>query len=66
MKVFASKFLESVQETKAESLTDWSWEPANKDIKEIYASGAKTATRASTYASEKDNEADTDRPNEGS
>jgi hypothetical protein len=39
--------------------------PHNTDIKEIYASGNKTATKSSTYAAEKDNENDTDRPNEG-
>lgn len=66
MKVFASNFLESIQENTTPNLSSWTWEPTNKEIKDIYASGAKTGTRASTYASEKDNEADTDRPNEGS
>lgn len=65
MKVFATKFLEFPQSEKLKDPTAWSWEPNNKDIKKIYASGAKTATRSSTYSSEKDNEADTDRPNEG-
>lgn len=65
MKVFASNFLEPVQDNQASELSKWKWEPHSSDIKKIYASGAKTATRASTYGSEKDNEADTDRPNEG-
>ncbi len=66
MNVFGLNYLESVQENKITDPTKWKWTPANPDIKEIYASGNKTATRASTYAAEKDNEADTDRPNEGS
>lgn len=65
MKVFAAKFLELPQNEKLKDPNFWSWEPHNKDMKKIYASGAKTATRSSTYASEKDNESDTDRPNEG-
>ncbi len=65
MKVFASNFLEAPQSESVINPSNWSWEPYNKDIKEIYASGSKTATRQSTYASEKDNESDTDRPNEG-
>ncbi|SMO70363.1 hypothetical protein SAMN06265171_10564 [Chryseobacterium rhizoplanae] len=65
MKVFSTKFLELPQSEKLKDPNSWSWEPSNKDIKKIYASGAKTATRSSTYASERDNEADTDRPNEG-
>ncbi|WP_336688656.1 MULTISPECIES: hypothetical protein [unclassified Chryseobacterium] len=65
MKVFASKFLELPQSEKIKNPVKWNWEPFNKDIKQIYASGAKTATRSSTYASEKDNESDVDRPNEG-
>jgi len=65
MKVFATKFLEKPQAEIVKNPTKWNWEPYNKDIKTIYASGSKTATRQSTYASEKDNESDTDRPNEG-
>lgn len=66
MKVFASNYLEPIQENQTNNLDEWTWEPYTPDIKKIYASGAKTATRASTYAAEKDNKADTDRPNEGS
>lgn len=65
MKVFAAKFLETPSNEIVSNPSLWNWEPSNKDIKTIYASGSKTATRSSTYASEKDNEADTDRPNEG-
>lgn len=65
MKTFATKFLEEPQEEIVKDPKGWNWEPNNKEIKKIYASGSKTATRQSTYAAEKDNEADTDRPNEG-
>lgn len=65
MKVFGTNFLESVQENQIVDPSNWSWMPHNTDIKEIYASGNKTATKSSTYAAEKDNENDTDRPNEG-
>lgn len=65
MKVFASNFLEPLKETTAQDIQNWIWEPANKEVKEIYASGNKSMTRASTYSAEKDNQPDTDRPNEG-
>lgn len=65
MNVFAEKFLEEIVTEKVAKTKDWNWKPNNPDMVKIYASGAKTATRQSTYASEKDNEADTDRPNEG-
>lgn len=65
MKVFSTKFLEEPSTDTVVSTTLWNWKPSNKDVIKIYASGSKTATRSSTYASEKDNEADTDRPNEG-
>ncbi len=66
MKVFGLNYLESIQESPVGDFSNWIWMPHNQNMKEIYASGAKTATRGSTYAAEKDNEADTDRPNEGS
>lgn len=66
MKVFAANFLEKPQTEIVKNPSKWNWEPHNKDIKKIYASGSKTATKQSTYASEKDNESDYDRPNEGS
>ncbi len=65
MNVFGVNYLESVQENQITDNSKWGWTPHNPDMKEIYASGSKTATRSSTYAAEKDNEADTDRPNEG-
>ncbi|GAB4023459.1 hypothetical protein GCM10028808_73990 [Spirosoma migulaei] len=43
----------------------WNWQPKNPNVKHIYASGHKTATKSSTYAAERDNESDFDRPNEG-
>lgn len=65
MSVFGVNYLESVQENQITDNSKWSWSPSNPDMKEIYASGNKTATRSSTYAAEKDNESDADRPNEG-
>jgi hypothetical protein len=64
MKVFATKFLESPSTSNIEN-TIWTWTPANKRAQEIYASGASTNSRESTYAAEKDSRSDTDRPNEG-
>ena len=65
MKVFASNYLEPLVEESVVATKHWNWIPSNPDVKAIYASGSKTATRSSTYATEKDNEADSDRPNEG-
>jgi hypothetical protein len=65
MKVFATDYLEMLQGETVVPSKDWSWQPANPNVKDIYASGSKTATKSSTYSSEKDNESDTDRPNEG-
>lgn len=65
MQVFATRFLEAMQSDVMNPAAAWKWEPKNPDLKHIYASGSKTATRASTYAAEKDNESDSDRPNEG-
>ena len=65
MEVFGKFFLEPVQENLVTNPSEWDWTPYNSDVKEIYASGNKTATRSSTYAAEKDNESDSDRPNEG-
>lgn len=64
MNVFASKYLERPSDSNFED-TSWIWAPANSKAKEIYASGASTSTRQSTYANEKDDRADNDRPNEG-
>ncbi len=65
MKVFASNYLEPLVGETVDSVQNWNWQPTNPDVKEIYASGSKTATRSSTYSTEKDNESDADRPNEG-
>ena len=65
MKVFASNYLEPMSGETVTPVSKWNWKPANPDVKRIYASGGKTATKQSTYGSEKDNESDTDRPNEG-
>lgn len=64
MKVFAEKFLEAPSNDEI-IVENWSWIPANPDAQKIYASGASTSTSQSTYAAEKDNRADSDRPNEG-
>lgn len=65
MKVFASNFLESFKENVTKDIDKWNWDPSNKEIKDIYASGHPSKTRCSTYAAEKDSESDTGRPNEG-
>lgn len=65
MNVFGKNYLESVQENQVKNNSNWNWKPFNPNMQEIYASGSKTATRQSTYAAEKDNESDSDRPNEG-
>lgn len=65
MKVFATKFLESPSKDTLNKNEEWSWTPYNRDVFEIYASGAATSTKSSTYAAEKDDRSDSDRPNEG-
>ena len=65
MNVFASRFLEAPATQPVVPLHQWDWKPFSNDVGEIYASGAKTTTRSSTYAAEKDNNEDSDRPNEG-
>jgi len=64
MKVFATKYLEPMT---SNSVVDqkWTWTPAGENAMQIYASGASTSSRESTYAAEKDNRSDSDRPNEG-
>jgi hypothetical protein len=64
MRVFASKYLESPSRDELEEVI-WTWTPANREATEIYASGAPTNTKQSTYAAERDNRSDNDRPNEG-
>lgn len=65
MKVFAANFLEAPTCEKVTSPSEWLWKPANKSVCNIYASGNNTRSNQSTYAAEKDNRSDTDRPNEG-
>ena len=66
MKVFASTYLEKFSSDKIDNEKKWSWSPeGGKETKEIYASGANTSSTNSTYAAEKDNRSDSDRPNEG-
>lgn len=65
MKVFATKFLEAPSTDEKIDASNWSWEPTNKEAIDIYASGNATSSRQSTYAAEKDDRSDSDRPNEG-
>lgn len=65
MKVFATRFLEPMKTQGDVPVDDWSWEPTGGEAHRIFASGASTNTRASTYAAETDDRADSDRPNEG-
>jgi hypothetical protein len=65
MKVYASKFLEPMSNNRVTNETKWSWSPTNQEVYEIYASGNNTSSNESTYAAEKDNRSDSDRPNEG-
>ncbi|WP_238653549.1 hypothetical protein [Paenibacillus piscarius] len=65
MKVFATRYLEAPSKEEVLKQDDWSWEPDNKEAYHIYASGNSTSSRESTYAAEKDDRADSDRPNEG-
>ena len=64
MKMFGERFLEPVFSDHAKDI-DWRWTPANTDAKAVYASGGNTVSRESTYAAEKDDRSDDDRPNEG-
>lgn len=65
MALFAEKFLEPLSNEGESGPIIWSWKPYNSDAAAIYASGANTQTRASTYANERDDRDDDDRPNEG-
>jgi len=65
MKVFATKFLENPSKDTLKKDEEWSWKPYNENVCEIYASGAATSTKSSTYAAERDDRSDSDRPNEG-
>lgn len=65
MKVFASQFLEPLSNNTVGKNVVWGWTPNNPAITKIYATGANTKSRESTYAAEKDNRSDDDRPDEG-
>lgn len=65
MRVFASNYLEKLSAEQVVPTSQWIWTPTNPNVAAIYASGSKTATKQSTYATEKDHESDSDRPNEG-
>lgn len=64
MKVFAEKFLEAPSNDEI-AQEEWNWTPSNPNAQKIYGSGASTSTSQSTYAAEKDDRSDSDRPNEG-
>ena len=65
MKVFASRFLEEPFKEQVIESDGWSWTPAGENAVRVYASGAPTNTNQSTYADERDDRSDSDRPNEG-
>ena len=65
MKVFATSYLEPMSSDSISKGEQWTWTPAGENAMQVYASGAPTSTQQSTYAAEKDNRSDSDRPNEG-
>lgn len=65
MNVFLQKYLEAPTQNSSIKAENWQWTPEGECAQEIYASGAATNTRESTYAAEKDDRSDSDRPNEG-
>lgn len=65
MIVFGMRYLEPMQSDRAETSAGWAWRPVSGDICRVYGSGNSTRSRESTYAAEKDNRQDEDRPNEG-
>ena len=65
MKVFGLRYLEPMNSDQVVGVKDWAWTPAGADSYRIYASGNSTRSRESTYAAERDNRQDEDRPNEG-
>jgi hypothetical protein len=64
MRVYMSHLLEKVQSDVVSS-KDWTWEPEGGAVHDVYASGANTSSNQSTYAAEKDDRSDSDRPDEG-
>lgn len=65
MNVFGLRFLEGMESDRVADPAQWSWAPSSRDGVRIYASGNSTRSQESTYAAEKDNRQDEDRPNEG-
>jgi len=63
VKVFAERYLEEMKYLDTLPMSEWDWKPV--DSNKIYASGANTNTSSSTYANDRDNRSDSDRPNEG-
>jgi len=65
MITFAERFLEPLSSETVAPGTVWDWAPADPEIPTIYGTGGNTSTRSSTYADERDDRQDDDRPNEG-
>ena len=65
MQPFGLRFLEKVGADQVVSVGEWTWKPKSSETLRIYASGNSTRSRESTYAAEKDDRMDEDRPNEG-
>ena len=65
MEVFGMRYLEKMQANEVVEVEKWNWEPVGGEAYRIYGSGNSTSSRESTYAAEKDNRQDEDRPNEG-
>ena len=65
MNVFGLKFLEPMESDRVADPSQWAWTPASADAVRVYGSGNSTKSQESTYAAEKDNRHDEDRPNEG-
>ena len=65
MNVFGLKFLEPMQSDQEITPQQWSWNPKSENASRVYASGNSTKSRSSTYAAERDDREDEDRPNEG-
>lgn len=65
MSVFGERYLEAMQADAVTDAEGWTWQPKSANSYRVYASGNSTRSRESTYAAERDNRADEDRPNEG-
>ena len=65
MSVFVTRYLEPSRIDEAVDSSQWKWAPQGSGAYRIYASGNNTRTNQSTYADERDQRSDTDRPDEG-